>query len=74
MLCFRWMCQKYLEYYALNCAILTDASCAILSEQCKDQPCPPDMQCFINEATRGGYGCRCPSGKLGECAGMCQKN
>ncbi|CAN9511186.1 unnamed protein product [Ophioblennius macclurei] len=47
----------------------TDASCAVLSEQCEDQPCPPDMQCVSVEASRGRYACQCPPGKLGECAG-----
>ncbi|XP_029965051.1 protocadherin Fat 3 isoform X5 [Salarias fasciatus] len=46
-----------------------DASCAVLSEQCEDQPCPPDMQCVAVEASRGRYACQCPPGKLGECAG-----
>ncbi|XP_070826251.1 protocadherin Fat 3a isoform X2 [Chaetodon trifascialis] len=46
-----------------------DASCAVLSEQCEDQSCPPDMQCVSIEATRGHYACQCPPGKLGECAG-----
>uniref|UniRef100_A0A3Q1H770 Uncharacterized protein n=1 Tax=Anabas testudineus TaxID=64144 RepID=A0A3Q1H770_ANATE len=46
-----------------------DASCAVLSEQCEDQPCPADMQCVSLEATRGRYACQCPPGKLGECAG-----
>uniref|UniRef100_A0A4W6CNF7 FAT atypical cadherin 3a n=1 Tax=Lates calcarifer TaxID=8187 RepID=A0A4W6CNF7_LATCA len=46
-----------------------DASCAVLSEQCEDQPCPADMQCVSVEATRGRYACQCPPGKLGECAG-----
>uniref|UniRef100_A0A672H9V7 FAT atypical cadherin 3a n=1 Tax=Salarias fasciatus TaxID=181472 RepID=A0A672H9V7_SALFA len=44
-----------------------DASCAVLSEQCEDQPCPPDMQCVAVEASRGRYACQCPPGKLGEC-------
>ncbi|XP_034721899.1 protocadherin Fat 3a isoform X4 [Etheostoma cragini] len=47
----------------------TDASCAVLSEQCEDQPCPADMQCVAVEASRGRYACQCPPGKLGECAG-----
>ncbi|KAM6988350.1 LOW QUALITY PROTEIN: protocadherin Fat 3-like [Tautogolabrus adspersus] len=47
----------------------TDSSCAVLSEQCEDQPCPADMQCVSIEATRGRYACQCPPGKLGECAG-----
>ncbi|XP_032363313.1 protocadherin Fat 3 isoform X5 [Etheostoma spectabile] len=47
----------------------TDASCAVLSEQCEDQPCPADMQCVAVEANRGRYACQCPPGKLGECAG-----
>ncbi|XP_068441399.1 protocadherin Fat 3a isoform X3 [Clinocottus analis] len=46
-----------------------DANCAVLSEQCEDQPCPADMQCVSVEATRGRYACQCPPGKLGECAG-----
>ncbi|XP_054868346.1 protocadherin Fat 3a isoform X5 [Amphiprion ocellaris] len=46
-----------------------DASCAVLSEQCEDQPCPADMQCVSVEATRERYACQCPPGKLGECAG-----
>uniref|UniRef100_A0A8C4NQV8 FAT atypical cadherin 3a n=1 Tax=Dicentrarchus labrax TaxID=13489 RepID=A0A8C4NQV8_DICLA len=46
-----------------------DASCALLSEQCEDQPCPADMQCVSIEANRGRYACQCPPGKLGECAG-----
>ncbi|XP_033953237.1 protocadherin Fat 3a isoform X3 [Pseudochaenichthys georgianus] len=46
-----------------------DASCAVLSEQCEEQPCPADMQCVSLEATRGRYACQCPPGKLGECAG-----
>nr|XP_046244015.1 protocadherin Fat 3a isoform X3 [Scatophagus argus] len=46
-----------------------DDSCAVLSEQCKDQPCPADMQCVSVEANRGRYACQCPLGKLGECAG-----
>ncbi|KAJ4935549.1 hypothetical protein JOQ06_017081, partial [Pogonophryne albipinna] len=46
-----------------------DASCAVLSEQCEEQPCPADMQCVSVEATRGRYACQCPPGKLGECAG-----
>ncbi|KAM3616889.1 uncharacterized protein V6R79_025517 [Siganus canaliculatus] len=46
-----------------------DASCAVLSQQCEDQPCPADMQCFSIEATRGRYACQCPPGKLGDCAG-----
>ncbi|KAK5608383.1 hypothetical protein CRENBAI_026607 [Crenichthys baileyi] len=46
-----------------------DASCAIPLEQCKEQLCPPDMQCVSVEASRGHYACRCPRGKLGECAG-----
>ncbi|XP_056297999.1 protocadherin Fat 3a isoform X3 [Pseudoliparis swirei] len=45
-----------------------DANCAVLSEQCEDQPCPADMQCISVEATRGRYACQCPTGKLGECA------
>ncbi|KAG8002320.1 Protocadherin Fat 3 [Nibea albiflora] len=48
-----------------------DASCAVLSEQCEDQPCPPDMQCVSIEANRGRYACQCPPGKLGECAVLC---
>uniref|UniRef100_A0A8C3AA79 FAT atypical cadherin 3a n=1 Tax=Cyclopterus lumpus TaxID=8103 RepID=A0A8C3AA79_CYCLU len=47
----------------------SDANCAVLSEQCEDQPCPADMQCVSVEATRGRYACQCPPGKLGECAG-----
>ncbi|XP_035857030.1 protocadherin Fat 3a isoform X5 [Sander lucioperca] len=47
----------------------TDASCAVLSEQCEDQPCPADMQCVAVEASRRRYACQCPPGKLGECAG-----
>ncbi|KAM7413789.1 hypothetical protein PAMA_020925 [Pampus argenteus] len=47
----------------------TDSSCAVLSEQCEDQPCPADMQCVSIEDTRGRYVCQCPPGKLGECAG-----
>ncbi|XP_069022569.1 protocadherin Fat 3a isoform X6 [Embiotoca jacksoni] len=47
-----------------------DASCAVLSEQCEDRPCPADMQCVSVEATRGRYACQCPPGKLGECAGQ----
>ncbi|XP_074535832.1 protocadherin Fat 3a isoform X2 [Halichoeres trimaculatus] len=47
----------------------TDSSCAVLSEQCEDQPCPADMQCVSIEASRGRYACQCPPGKLGECAG-----
>ncbi|XP_078140221.1 protocadherin Fat 3a isoform X1 [Centroberyx gerrardi] len=47
----------------------TDASCAVLSEQCEDQSCPADMQCVSTEANRGRYACQCPPGKLGECAG-----
>uniref|UniRef100_A0A3Q3GNQ5 FAT atypical cadherin 3a n=1 Tax=Labrus bergylta TaxID=56723 RepID=A0A3Q3GNQ5_9LABR len=43
--------------------------CAVLSEQCEDQPCPADMQCVSIEASRGRYACQCPPGKLGECAG-----
>uniref|UniRef100_A0A8C3G6N7 FAT atypical cadherin 3a n=1 Tax=Cyclopterus lumpus TaxID=8103 RepID=A0A8C3G6N7_CYCLU len=46
-----------------------NANCAVLSEQCEDQPCPADMQCVSVEATRGRYACQCPPGKLGECAG-----
>ncbi|XP_026048442.1 protocadherin Fat 3a isoform X5 [Astatotilapia calliptera] len=46
-----------------------DDSCSVLSEQCEDQPCPPDMQCVSIEANRGRYACQCPQGKLGECAG-----
>ncbi|XP_026152475.1 protocadherin Fat 3a isoform X3 [Mastacembelus armatus] len=46
-----------------------DASCAVLSQQCEDQPCPADMQCVSVEASRGRYACQCPPGKLGECAG-----
>uniref|UniRef100_A0A3B5AFA8 FAT atypical cadherin 3 n=1 Tax=Stegastes partitus TaxID=144197 RepID=A0A3B5AFA8_9TELE len=46
-----------------------NASCAVLSEQCEDQPCPADMQCVSVEATRERYACQCPPGKLGECAG-----
>ncbi|XP_058490764.1 protocadherin Fat 3a isoform X2 [Solea solea] len=46
-----------------------DATCAVLNEQCEDQPCPADMQCVSVEATRGRYACQCPPGKLGECAG-----
>ncbi|KAK5905215.1 hypothetical protein CesoFtcFv8_006701 [Champsocephalus esox] len=46
-----------------------DASCAVLSEQCEEQPCPADMQCVSLEATRGRFACQCPPGKLGECAG-----
>ncbi|XP_060929197.1 protocadherin Fat 3a isoform X1 [Limanda limanda] len=47
----------------------SDATCAVLTEQCEDQPCPADMQCVSIEATRGRYACQCPPGKLGECAG-----
>ncbi|XP_035009704.1 protocadherin Fat 3a isoform X4 [Hippoglossus stenolepis] len=47
----------------------SDATCAVLTEQCEDQPCPADMQCVSVEATRGRYACQCPPGKLGECAG-----
>ncbi|XP_038549253.1 protocadherin Fat 3a isoform X2 [Micropterus salmoides] len=47
----------------------SDTSCAVLSEQCEDQPCPADMQCVSVEAKRGHYACQCPPGKLGECAG-----
>ncbi|XP_045930210.1 protocadherin Fat 3a [Micropterus dolomieu] len=47
----------------------SDTSCAVLSEQCEDQPCPADMQCVSIEAKRGHYACQCPPGKLGECAG-----
>ncbi|KAM9318351.1 protocadherin Fat 3a isoform 2-T2 [Pholidichthys leucotaenia] len=47
----------------------SDASCAVLSEQCEDQPCPADMQCVIVEGSGGRYACQCPPGKLGECAG-----
>nr|XP_020474749.1 protocadherin Fat 3 isoform X4 [Monopterus albus] len=47
----------------------TDASCAVLSQQCEDQPCPADMHCVLVEATSGRYACQCPPGKLGECAG-----
>uniref|UniRef100_A0A669E5C8 FAT atypical cadherin 3a n=1 Tax=Oreochromis niloticus TaxID=8128 RepID=A0A669E5C8_ORENI len=43
--------------------------CSVLSEQCENQPCPPDMQCVSIEANRGRYACQCPQGKLGECAG-----
>uniref|UniRef100_A0A8C9WZ58 FAT atypical cadherin 3a n=1 Tax=Sander lucioperca TaxID=283035 RepID=A0A8C9WZ58_SANLU len=43
--------------------------CAVLSEQCEDQPCPADMQCVAVEASRRRYACQCPPGKLGECAG-----
>uniref|UniRef100_A0A672HAH0 FAT atypical cadherin 3a n=1 Tax=Salarias fasciatus TaxID=181472 RepID=A0A672HAH0_SALFA len=46
-----------------------NGDCAVLSEQCEDQPCPPDMQCVAVEASRGRYACQCPPGKLGECAG-----
>uniref|UniRef100_A0A4W6CNL5 FAT atypical cadherin 3a n=1 Tax=Lates calcarifer TaxID=8187 RepID=A0A4W6CNL5_LATCA len=46
-----------------------NGDCAVLSEQCEDQPCPADMQCVSVEATRGRYACQCPPGKLGECAG-----
>uniref|UniRef100_A0A7N6FLR0 FAT atypical cadherin 3a n=1 Tax=Anabas testudineus TaxID=64144 RepID=A0A7N6FLR0_ANATE len=46
-----------------------NGDCAVLSEQCEDQPCPADMQCVSLEATRGRYACQCPPGKLGECAG-----
>ncbi|MEQ2186728.1 hypothetical protein GOODEAATRI_031640, partial [Goodea atripinnis] len=46
-----------------------DANCAIPLEQCKEQLCPPDMQCVSVEASRGHYACRCPRGKVGECAG-----
>uniref|UniRef100_A0A8C3A881 FAT atypical cadherin 3a n=1 Tax=Cyclopterus lumpus TaxID=8103 RepID=A0A8C3A881_CYCLU len=38
----------------------SDANCAVLSEQCEDQPCPADMQCVSVEATRGRYACQCP--------------
>uniref|UniRef100_A0AAV2J7I2 Uncharacterized protein n=1 Tax=Knipowitschia caucasica TaxID=637954 RepID=A0AAV2J7I2_KNICA len=48
----------------------TDASCAVLSEQCEEQNCPADMQCISIEATRGRYACQCPPGKLGECSGQ----
>lgn len=51
------------------CVCMTDDSCSVLSEQCEDQPCPPDMQCVSIEANRGRYACQCPQGKLGECAG-----
>uniref|UniRef100_A0A8D3DAV6 Protocadherin Fat 3 n=1 Tax=Scophthalmus maximus TaxID=52904 RepID=A0A8D3DAV6_SCOMX len=47
----------------------SDAACALLTEQCEDQPCPADMQCVSVEASRGQYACQCPPGKLGECAG-----
>nr|XP_057936456.1 protocadherin Fat 3a isoform X2 [Doryrhamphus excisus] len=47
----------------------TDANCAVLSEQCEEQPCPADMQCVSVDVTRGRYACQCPPGKLGECAG-----
>ncbi|XP_053279440.1 protocadherin Fat 3a [Pleuronectes platessa] len=47
----------------------SDATCAVLTEQCEDQPCPADMQCVSVENTRGRYACQCPPGKLGECAG-----
>lgn len=50
--------------------VCTDTSCAVLSEQCEDQPCPADMQCVSIEAKRGHYACQCPPGKLGECAGL----
>uniref|UniRef100_A0A8C4HCU1 FAT atypical cadherin 3a n=1 Tax=Dicentrarchus labrax TaxID=13489 RepID=A0A8C4HCU1_DICLA len=46
-----------------------NGDCALLSEQCEDQPCPADMQCVSIEANRGRYACQCPPGKLGECAG-----
>ncbi|XP_028275191.1 protocadherin Fat 3 [Parambassis ranga] len=46
-----------------------DASCAVLTEQCEDHPCPADMQCVTVETTRGRYACQCPPGKLGVCAG-----
>uniref|UniRef100_A0A8D3D2A8 Protocadherin Fat 3 n=1 Tax=Scophthalmus maximus TaxID=52904 RepID=A0A8D3D2A8_SCOMX len=46
-----------------------NAACALLTEQCEDQPCPADMQCVSVEASRGQYACQCPPGKLGECAG-----
>ncbi|KAM9801014.1 protocadherin Fat 3a [Neosynchiropus ocellatus] len=46
----------------------SDASCAILAEQCEEQPCPADMQCVRVKATEH-YACQCPPGKLGECAG-----
>ncbi|XP_055003987.1 protocadherin Fat 3a isoform X1 [Boleophthalmus pectinirostris] len=48
----------------------TDASCAVLSEQCEEQNCPADMQCISIEASRGRYACQCPPGKLGECSGQ----
>ncbi|XP_061537155.1 protocadherin Fat 3a isoform X5 [Phycodurus eques] len=47
----------------------TDINCAVLSEQCEDQPCPADMQCVSVDVNRGRYACQCPPGKLGECAG-----
>ncbi|XP_061923839.1 protocadherin Fat 3a isoform X6 [Entelurus aequoreus] len=47
----------------------TEVNCAVLSEQCEDQPCPADMQCVSVDVTRGRYACQCPHGKLGECAG-----
>lgn len=47
-----------------------DASCAAQSEQCEDHLCPADMHCVSVEATRGRYACQCPSGKLGDCAGV----
>uniref|UniRef100_A0A674PRB3 FAT atypical cadherin 3a n=1 Tax=Takifugu rubripes TaxID=31033 RepID=A0A674PRB3_TAKRU len=43
--------------------------CAVVSEQCRDHPCPDDMQCVSNTATRGHYACQCAPGKHGQCTG-----
>uniref|UniRef100_A0A4W3IWA4 FAT atypical cadherin 3a n=1 Tax=Callorhinchus milii TaxID=7868 RepID=A0A4W3IWA4_CALMI len=55
-------------YRGTRCSCNGDL-CPVISDVCRDKPCPSDMQCVRGGVGHGPFICQCPPGNLGACSG-----